>query len=279
METKERLTKSEVVKELSQNCDNHVKCLVCGECVTCNLRPCRDTKEHVSMAIELSIKPLGNNTFKVTYPNGERAIRYHHTDIITYKVNGDIVLNSGGWLTSTTKDRMGHLNETGYSIQQSNKVWYLVNRKTGREWTFKDGITIHTDGTIEGNGTDPKELLKIDKDIKKYIEGYIKALFEGKIDKPGPGDCWGCFMKDVETGRQVMGNDHYLSHFEEKYYVPSLLMNAIEVFPVSIAARSLIGYHMMKYEDQKSEWINDIGRIQIKSSLRRYLRRQLGLAA
>ncbi len=246
---RERLTKREVVNEL-----------------TC----CEDHKPEV--------KKLGNNTFEVTYPNGNRAIRYHHTDVITYHPNGDIVLNTDGYLTSTTKERMGYLNDRGYHISQVNKIWYLVNRSTKKEWTFKDGITIHADGTVTGNGIDPKELLNLDKQIKKYIEGYIKALFDGKIGKPGPGDCWGCLMKDITTGKPVMGTDHLLSHFEEKYCVPSLLMNAIETFPVLIAAKSSIGYYL-KFHDQECKTFDDIAKIQVKSSLRRYLRRQLGMAA
>ncbi len=226
----------------------------------------------------ISVRQIGNNTFKVEYSGGKSAIRYHHTDIITYHPNGDIILNTDGWLTSTTKERMGYLNETGYSIQQVNKIWYLVNRLTGQKWTYQDGITIHPNGEVSENGTDPQKLLKVDKQIKKYIEGYIKALFDSQISQPGPGDCWGCLMKDVKTGKTVMGTDHLLSHFEEKYYVPSLLMNAIEVFPVSIAAKSSIGYYL-KYHDQKCESFDNIARIQIKSSLRRYLRRQLGMVA
>jgi len=228
------------------------------------------------------VKPLSNNTFEVNYSNGNRAIRYHHTDIITYHSNGDIILNTNGWLTNTTKERFGFLK--GYRIIQDNKVWYIAKSPNGSwpskgTWIpFKDGMTIHPDGTIEGASEDPKVLLKLDKSITKYIEGYIKALFDGKINKPGSGDCWGCLMKDVTTGKTVMGNDHLLSHFQERYYVPSLLMNAIEVFPVSIIAKQTIGFYL-KYHDQDCSMFQEITKSQVKSSLRRYLRRQLGMAA
>lgn len=245
----------------------------------------RLTKREVTQELNgAQVKKLGNNTFEVQYPNGDRAIRYHHTDVITYLPNGDIVLNTDGYLTSTTKERMGYLNKTGYSIQQRNKIWYLVERLSkgskGQEWTFKDGITIHPNGTVTGNGTNPKKLLKLDKQIKGYIEGYIKALFDEKIKKPGPGDCWYCGMRTEENkslGEAIKDKDHILSHIEEKYYVPSLLMNAIELFPVSIAAKSLIGYYL-KFHNEECKTFDNIARIQIKSSLRRYLRRQLGMA-
>ncbi len=269
----ERLTKKEVIKEIGYKQHSPESCPGI---------PCSTECDHVEN-LNVQVKQLSNNTFEVTYPNGDRAIRYHHTDIITYHPNGDIVLNTNGWLTSTIKERMGYLSETGYSIQQVNKIWYLVNRLTGQEWTYQDGITIHPNGEISGNGTNPKELLKVDKQIKGYIEGFIKALFDGKIEKPGHGDCWGCLMKNVKTGKPVMGSDHLLDHFREKYYVPSLLMNAIEAFPVSIVARESIGYYL-DYHDQNSTMFNvitfnEITKSQVRSSLRRYLRRQLGIAA
>lgn len=281
----EQLTKREVVKELMRDCENHVKCLVCGECVTCNLRPCRDNKEHIAMPHNFDVKRLENNTFEVTYSNGNKAIRYHHTDIITYHPNGDIVLNTDEYLTSTTKERMGYLIDKGYRITQENKIWYLwktpKTREQWQKWIYKDEMVIHADGTVTGNGTDPKHLLKLDKQITKYVDGFIKSLFDGKIEKPGPGDCWYCGMQTEDKkplGVAMKDKDHILSHFEEKYYVPLLLMNAIETFPISEAARASIGYHL-KYHNQNSECFDNIARIQVKSSLRRYLRRQLGLAA
>jgi hypothetical protein len=252
---------------------------------TCPGTPCSNQCDHIEYP---QVKQLGNNTFEIAYPNGDRAIRYYHTDIITYRSNGDIVLNSGGWLTTTTRDRFrNYLNVPGrfkFTVLQENKIWYLVKTVPGfqyeNEWVFRDGITIHPNGTVTGGGPDPKTLLKLDKSIQTYVTGYIKALFDGKIDKPNQGDCWYCYLhttNDKPLGEAIKDNDHIQSHIQEKYYVPSLLMNAINVFPVSIAARASIGYYM-KYTDQKSEWFDGIARNQIRSSLRRYLRRQLGLA-
>ena len=242
----------------------------------------RLTKREVSRELrDAVIKKLGNNTFEIAYPSQVKAIRYHHTDVITYQVNGDIILDSGGWLTPTTKERMNSHLPAQWRINQINKVWYLANNS--HSYTFKDGITIHQDGTVSNTGVDPKELLKLDKRILKYVDGYIKALFDGKIEKPSNGDCWYCGMQDVDSkkplGECIKDQDHIISHFDEKYYVPSLVVNAIEAFPVSIIAKNELGY-LLKYHDQTSgEFGIGISKIQIKSSLRRYLRRQLGLAS
>ena len=44
-----------------------------------------------------------NNTYLIR-ENGHLAMRYHETNVVTWYPNGDIVLNSGGWHTSTTKE-------------------------------------------------------------------------------------------------------------------------------------------------------------------------------
>ena len=45
------------------------------------------------------------------FTNGGCAItvRHHSTDIITYEGDGSITLNSGGWWSSTTRNRMDRL--------------------------------------------------------------------------------------------------------------------------------------------------------------------------
>ena len=52
-------------------------------------------------------RKLGNNTVLVTdHAPTSYAVRYHSTDIVTYRKDGSIVLSSGGWRTSTTKERI-----------------------------------------------------------------------------------------------------------------------------------------------------------------------------
>lgn len=165
----------------------------------------RLTKREVSQELkDAQIKRIGNNTFDVTYPNGNKAIRYHH-----------------------------------------------------------------------------KELKALNKSILKYVDGYIKALLDKKIPTPSGGDCWYCGMRDVDSkkplGEAIKDTSHLIDHMKEKYYVPSLIVNAIEMFPVSIVAKSELGY-LLGYHNQ-TIGDNGIVKLQAKSSLRRYMRRQLGMAA
>jgi hypothetical protein len=240
----------------------------------------KESKQVIMQGVEtVTSKVIDSNTVEYTRANGDRVIRLHHTDIVTVKANGDIVLNSGGWQTVTTKDRMNCKAIYPWRIYQMNKIWYV---HTGdNKHVFADGITLHADGTVTGAGPDPKTLDILDKKILAYVKGYMAALDSSKVPAPSNGDCWYCLMRTV-PGNEPLGEatksvDHIESHFAEKYYVPSLVTRAIEVFPVSQAAKWYLG--ALWNGGQDSAWGKDIAARQIRTSLRRYLRRQFGLAA
>jgi len=251
----------------------------------------RETMREILQGVEYDQdkkpKILENNTVEY-WQDGEKHIRFHHTDIIIFKANGDIVLNSGSWKTPTTKERLNkYLNN--YQIFTDKGIWYLYNKKILHPWSdkdarhivFADGITLHKDGKITGQGDDPKITMKYLTQIKKYADEYIAALVARKVPQPGPGDCWLCSFKDSsgETwGEKGHNPDHILSHFKERYFVPSLLMNAIEAYPVAPITKSCIGY-WMKYHEQELGSIEEFGKEQVKKSLIRYLKRQFGIAS
>jgi hypothetical protein len=240
----------------------------------------KESKQAIMQGVEaVTSKVIGSNTVEYTKANGDRVIRLHHTDIVTVRANGDIILNSGGWRTSTTKDRMNCKVIYPWRIYQMNKIWYV---HTGdNKHVFADGITMHPDGTVTGAGPDLKTLDILDKKILAYVKGYMAALDAGKVPAPSNGDCWYCLMRTVDKneplGEATKSVDHIESHFKEKYYVPSLVMRAIEVFPVSQAAKWYLG--SVWNNEEKSNWLGPIGQRQIETSLKRYLRRQFGLAA
>lgn len=86
-------------------------------------------------------KPYGNNT-RIYKCLDNLAIRLHDTDIITVFPGGNIVLNSGGWKTVTTKRRMNSvLNKFGIKIY-SNKGQWFVSYRDNVVIEFKDGIIL-----------------------------------------------------------------------------------------------------------------------------------------
>jgi hypothetical protein len=66
---------------------------------------------------------------------GEIAVKYHGTVVVLYCQDGSIVLNSGGFRTSTTKARINSF--ANVFVFQRKFVWYLEPGKI-----FVDGMRI-----------------------------------------------------------------------------------------------------------------------------------------
>lgn len=72
------------------------------------------------------------------------AVSYHGTVVVLWD-RERITLNSGGWLTATTKKRMNQASneyDLGFSVYQSKHQWY-VTTVDGRKFEFHDGITFN----------------------------------------------------------------------------------------------------------------------------------------
>lgn len=85
---------------------------------------------------------IGTHKTTITNQDGFNVLTYHTTNIV--KWNGkEIILNSGGWLTDTTKLRMNQCsNQFGlnFSVFQKDFNWF-VNYK-GAIFPFKDNFII-----------------------------------------------------------------------------------------------------------------------------------------
>jgi hypothetical protein len=69
-------------------------------------------------------------------------VRYHNTDVVKFSRH-DVWLDSGGWMTVTTKTRMNQAaRQFGlpYTVYQRNFKWYVD--VMGEVVPFKDGMTI-----------------------------------------------------------------------------------------------------------------------------------------
>lgn len=80
-------------------------------------------------------RKVGNNTYaEIEYDNSV-SIRLHGTTVVRFYPNGLVKLNSGGWQTSTTKDRINKYSPV--KVYQKKFVWYLED---GAE--FEDNILV-----------------------------------------------------------------------------------------------------------------------------------------
>ncbi len=70
------------------------------------------------------------------------VMQLHRTNIAIY-ADGMLTLNTDGWYSNTTKERMnGVLNRLGWSVFQKNCKWYLYNSQTEESIPFVDGIQL-----------------------------------------------------------------------------------------------------------------------------------------
>lgn len=69
------------------------------------------------------------------------AVKYHETDVLVFKEDGAIVLNSGGWRTVTTKFYMNEFLPFRYEVVQSKYVW-RVQINNYNSVPFQDGMVL-----------------------------------------------------------------------------------------------------------------------------------------
>lgn len=172
----------------------------------------------------------------------EIVVRYHETDVARLRANGDVVLNSGGWMTSTTKGRLNEFVAGAFNIWADKGLW-TVHPKTGRRASvpFADGMTVNVKtGKVKGE-MKPKALADLmvrRKKVSRFCKEFIAKLQRGEIPKPSGGDCWICMAISEEavqvddyhgaTERHAVpgnGGGHLWEHVTDSYYVPTLLMN------------------------------------------------------
>jgi hypothetical protein len=166
-----------------------------------------------------TVRTCANNTQVRLLDDGGIAIKLHHTDIVTITKDNTYILNSGGWQTVTTKERINRYSPAG--ISQRAGIWYMSDGSL-----FYDGMEVNSQGLPlkpKATGKYESEIKTIKKQAREYAKGYVEALQAGLVGMPSGGDCWYCLMFDKD-GSAPAG--HIRTHIDDKYYVPSLLVNA-----------------------------------------------------
>lgn len=220
----------------------------------------RETKAQMLQGVEgvESAKIVANNTLCIDYEDGRRAWRLHRTDIVTLLPNGNYVLNSGGWRTPTTKDRINKYF-LGGQVYQMDGAWYISK---GYRWDddsrehvdFFDGIELTPDCVVVGSMPEESEEVRVKTWIKK-INKFVSII----DDLPGPppirdNDCLFCNVQWEKP-------EHVKEHIENNQMYGILIIRALEA-----QGRNVDFIY--------NNWHTDI----IKMALRRYLKRCLGIA-
>ena len=234
------------------------------------------------------LRKIGHNTYLHRTGDGAKVV-FHETAILAITKKA-IALNSGGYRTYTTKERLNSLLPSGYHLYAEKGSWFLSGRQgdaPGVTYTFADGITIAASGKVTGAGNEANDA-KLRKQIHEYAKAYAATAMSGKLDKPSSGDCWHCSMhvsegadKGKSLGDAVKDGDHLVGHMKERYFVPSMLVNAAKeqgngflqnyVFYILWGDMTDEKRAEMKAREYRME-------LEINRTIRKYLGRRLGLA-
>ena len=79
----------------------------------------------------------------ISAEDGITTIRYHQTAVVKF-TGKQVILDSGGWRTATTKTRMNQASnqfDLNYGVYQENGDWF-VNLPNGETVPFVDGLII-----------------------------------------------------------------------------------------------------------------------------------------
>lgn len=106
-----------------------------------------------------SSRKIANNTTLIDQSEGVIGLRLHSTVVVVFDDSGHIILNTGGYRTTTTKDRLNRVARAhGYSVFAKDFDWFV--QKRGEEpIPFEDGFTIPapepvgTDARVENHGS------------------------------------------------------------------------------------------------------------------------------
>ena len=185
-----------------------------------------ETWKHIASALDGRVsRKIGNNTYVKQHDDGSVTILLHATHILRAHSNGTVTVDCKGYRSATTKDRLNVWLADGLGISQEAGVWYWHQR--GNEFKtlgmFTDGDVIHPDGHVAmlAGPEDIKNAKKLSKDIGAFAKKCAIAL---PLEPPSSGDCLYC---QVELQGTKPDASHLLSHMEEGYVVPSLVINAL----------------------------------------------------
>lgn len=271
------------------------------------------TKSDIMAGIEnvVSSKKIANNTIQYKLADGTEVIRLHNTDIFTKYRNGKIVLNTDGWLTPTTKDRLNNYTDAlmpkGYrlGISQEKKRWtvsvqkylgtteepFYINGEFIKNYTHENWETVSNAPFVDGieiyRGKIPQKYLKKAerniKDLNKaeaLIEKYLKKCKDqfqkNGVPLPDGGDCWYCLMFERDQpfdGNVVKHNDtnNHLVMHMKEGYIHGAI-----IYNALNEAGYNAGFYMQMANHERTGKNYEIDTI--IRSMRKYLRRRLGVA-
>lgn len=194
-------------------------------------------------------KKTANNTYlhRTDY-NGVDFIhlRLHNTDVVTWSDDGLIVLNTGGWLTVTTKARINDVLPRPWCLSSVKGTWFLTKRTAYGEppapaYRYQDGIQMRRTPSgwdvVVDTAASESQAEKDDRHnsaMRKLIGTYLKDL-------PAVSDvaCTLCYTAErierpgidraiyVSVGDRMEDTQHLIDHMLDRVLPYGLYLQAV----------------------------------------------------
>lgn len=127
------------------------------------------------------------------------VVRHHFTDIIVTHKDGTTELDTGGWRSKTTRERIER--HSPYRIWTDDGDWFLMDAG-GDMCPFDDGMVMPRDMEVsnaqkaETRETMLDEMAPL-KNVEKLVRQYMRMFKGGYVrqkDKATAGDCMFCLV-------------------------------------------------------------------------------------
>lgn len=217
-------------------------------------------------------KPVGNNTRLIIQADDEVGLLYHKTFIVTYHTNGGMTLNSGGWRTVTTKERISQALPMGWAIRSEQGQWFVVNVTSGVEYIYYDGFEFQPDGFDQLQpAPDPAKAKaelatwEYNKVVRQQIRRFVRNLTAEQVSNAleGHGSCEQCLIRPG-----LSHPDHLVVHVQENFLTKELVY-------ASLAARGFVDPYLILNVVKVAAVVQDEVDSMLKQALRKYLDRQI----
>ena len=83
-------------------------------------------------------RKVGNNTYAEILHDNSVGIMLHSTYVVKIHPDNTVTLQSGGWQTSTTKDRINQYSPV--RVYQKKYQWFVTIN--GKEYPFMEGMVV-----------------------------------------------------------------------------------------------------------------------------------------
>lgn len=191
------------------------------------------------IALEGKGRVVARNTWRYRTADGIEHVRLHGTDVVEFLPKGRIRLNSGGWKTVTTKDRINSFSP--YQVYSNRGTWMVYPpRDSGWEpVAFFDGMILPD--AFKAPKAKTERLVAREAKLKARIKAVVaKAIVPGKpLPHPEMGDCFICMAEASQIAERVkmggydysrapreLDSSHIESHIREGYIHGTLILNA-----------------------------------------------------